>query len=204
MFHVRAVTNSGKAIEILRSADSPILGVVTDIRFGELPDGWEVARIAHEIGPDIPIAYISGHGAVDWLSRGVPDSIRIEKPFTLAQLGTAAAQRQTAPSSERCLTAEMTRARPVNHQLPSCVVRPSMARLVHRYQPPGYKLEFESDRENRSGSIVTAHSILIGVLGVQPAGNFASRRVDNLDLRQTSSVVEEAGLCGHDTGSGIA
>ncbi|WP_318883812.1 hypothetical protein RWA06_26055 (plasmid) [Sinorhizobium meliloti] len=49
-FHVRAVTNSGKAIKILRSADSPILGVVTDIRFGELPDGWEVARIAHEIG----------------------------------------------------------------------------------------------------------------------------------------------------------
>ncbi len=141
-FHVRAVTNSGKAIEILRSADLPILGVVTDIRFGELPDGWEVARIAREIDPDISIVYISGHGAVDWPSRGVPDSIMIEKPFTSAQLVTAVSHARRPPSSERCLTAEMTRARPVNHQLPSCVARPSMARLVHRYQPPGDKLEF--------------------------------------------------------------
>lgn len=69
-----------KAIEILRSADSPILGAVTDIRFGELQAGWEVARIAREIDSDIPIVYISGHGAVDWPKRGVPDKHYDRKP----------------------------------------------------------------------------------------------------------------------------
>ncbi|WP_457663507.1 hypothetical protein [Sinorhizobium medicae] len=67
-----------KAIEILRSADSPILGAVTDIRFGELQAGWEVARIAREIDSDIPIVYISGHGAVDWPKEVCRTSIMIE------------------------------------------------------------------------------------------------------------------------------
>ncbi|WP_234834566.1 response regulator [Sinorhizobium meliloti] len=87
-FHVTAVTRGGKAIEILRVANAPIDGVVTDIRFGEYPDGWEVARVAREIDPDIPVVYISGHGAVDWASKGVPNSIMIEKPFTSSQLLT--------------------------------------------------------------------------------------------------------------------
>lgn len=89
-FLVRAVTSSGKAVEILKSPNSASDGVVTDIRFGELPHGWEVARIAREIDPDMPIVYISGHGAADWPSRGVPNSIMIQKPFTSAQLVTAA------------------------------------------------------------------------------------------------------------------
>lgn len=91
-FHVTAVTRGGKAIEILRAANAPIDGVVTDIRFGEYPDGWEVARVAREIDPDIPVVYISGHGAVDWASKGVPNSIMIEKPFTSSQLLTAVSQ----------------------------------------------------------------------------------------------------------------
>ncbi|MDW9791920.1 response regulator [Sinorhizobium meliloti] len=83
-FLVISVTSGSKAIDILRSANSPIQGVVTDVRFRELPDGWEVARIAREIDPNMPIVYISGHGAPDWTSRGVPHSIMLEKPFALA------------------------------------------------------------------------------------------------------------------------
>lgn len=91
-FHVTAVTRGKKAIDILRSANAPIDGVITDIRFGEYPDGWEVARVAREIDPDMPVVYISGHGALDWASRGVPNSIMIEKPFTSSQLLTAVSQ----------------------------------------------------------------------------------------------------------------
>lgn len=53
------VRSSGKAVEILNSPNSAIGGVVTDIRFGELPHGWEDARIAREIEPEMPIVYIS-------------------------------------------------------------------------------------------------------------------------------------------------
>lgn len=59
-FVVVAVARGGKAIEVLRSADSEIAGVVTDIRFYELPNGWSVARVAREIYPDIPVVYVPG------------------------------------------------------------------------------------------------------------------------------------------------
>jgi two-component system cell cycle response regulator CpdR len=61
--------------------------VVTDIRFRELPDEWEVARVAREIDPDLPIVYISGPVLPDWASRGVSNSIMLEKPSS--QLVTA-------------------------------------------------------------------------------------------------------------------
>lgn len=91
-FLVTSVASGAKAIDILHSSNSPVGGLVTDIRFREFPDGWEVARVARAIDPDMPIVYISGHGAVDWTSRGVPNSIMIEKPFTLSQLVTAVSQ----------------------------------------------------------------------------------------------------------------
>jgi len=91
-FKVIAVTSGRKALEFLNAADSCIQGVVTDIQFLEPPDGWEVARVARQIAPDMPIVYISGHGALDWASKGVPNSLMIEKPFAMAQLVTAMAQ----------------------------------------------------------------------------------------------------------------
>lgn len=91
-FNVLAETNGKKAIERLRAARQSILGVITDVRLGSSPDGWEVARIAREIDPQMAVVYISGHGAPEWASRGVPGSIMIEKPFANAQLVTAISQ----------------------------------------------------------------------------------------------------------------
>ncbi|MDK1386396.1 response regulator [Sinorhizobium sp. 8-89] len=91
-FLVLAVTNGERAIELLNSADSEIAGVVTDIRFGKPPDGWEVARVAREADPDMPIVYISGHGFLDWQAKGVSNSIMLEKPFPLAELVTTVSQ----------------------------------------------------------------------------------------------------------------
>lgn len=51
-----------------------------------------MARIAQEIDPEVAVVYISGHGAVDWPSKGVPNSIVLEKPFAIAQLITAVSQ----------------------------------------------------------------------------------------------------------------
>nr|WP_245181941.1 response regulator [Sinorhizobium mexicanum] len=99
-FGVVAVTSGSKAIEHLTAADSSIQGIVTDIRFGESPDGWEVARVAREIDPGMPVVYVSGHGAVDFPSRGVPKSVMLEKPFDMAQLVTAISQLLDERSSE--------------------------------------------------------------------------------------------------------
>ncbi|ARS67569.1 response regulator [Sinorhizobium meliloti] len=91
-FLVLAVTSGLRAIELLNSADSEIAGVVTDIRFGSFPDGWEVARVARENDADMPIVYISGHGSLDWQSQGVSNSLMLEKPFRLEHLVATVSQ----------------------------------------------------------------------------------------------------------------
>lgn len=63
--------------------------VVTDIRLGEGPTGWDLARHVREVTPTMPIVYVSGDGALDWESRGVPGSIMISKPFVMTQIITA-------------------------------------------------------------------------------------------------------------------
>lgn len=100
-FNVVACYSGTKAVEYLRSAEGAAEGVVTDIRLPDRAfDGWEVARIAREIDPEVAVVYISGHGAVDWPSRGVPNSIVLEKPFAIAQLITAISQLLNGPLAD--------------------------------------------------------------------------------------------------------
>ncbi|MDX3930199.1 MAG: response regulator [Shinella sp.] len=91
-FDVVTVPSGKNAIKLLTTAELPVHGLVTDIRFGELPDGWDVARVAREVDPEMPVVYVSGDSAPDWASKGVPNSIMIEKPFAIAQLVTAISQ----------------------------------------------------------------------------------------------------------------
>ena len=75
--------------------------VVTDIKLRGNIDGWEVGQRAREIDPEFPIIYISGAGAADWPSKGVPNSIMLKKPFAPAQLVTAVSQllNSTSPTT---------------------------------------------------------------------------------------------------------
>jgi hypothetical protein len=54
--------------------------------------GWEVARHAREIIKQIPVVYMTGAGAHDWGSMGVPNSVLLIKPFAPAQVVTAVSQ----------------------------------------------------------------------------------------------------------------
>jgi CheY-like chemotaxis protein len=75
-------------------------GLVTDIRMGSGPDGWEVAHRARERFPALPIVYVTGDSASDWAANGVPLSVVLEKPFVNAELIAALAnQAINRPSS---------------------------------------------------------------------------------------------------------
>ncbi|MET0373173.1 MAG: response regulator [Rhizorhabdus sp.] len=63
--------------------------VVTDIRLGAGPSGWDVARAARQQHPHIAVVYMTGDSAADWASEGVPTSILVQKPFAMAQMITA-------------------------------------------------------------------------------------------------------------------
>ena len=68
-------------------------GVITDVRLGgkRKLTGWDVARYARELNPDIAVVYVSGDSGVDWAAQGVPKSVMVAKPFAITQISTALA-----------------------------------------------------------------------------------------------------------------
>ncbi len=81
--------DSAAAIAALDADASRYSAVLTDIRLGKGPSGWDIARHARKLVPDMPVVYMSGDSAEEWSSMGVPDSVMIEKPFVVAQIVTA-------------------------------------------------------------------------------------------------------------------
>jgi CheY-like chemotaxis protein len=94
-YQVRVASSGVEAIKLLEGeAVASIRALVTDIRLGppSSPSGWEVARLAREVHPDIPVVYVTGDSADEWPSQGVPNSLLITKPFAPAQIVTAVSQ----------------------------------------------------------------------------------------------------------------
>lgn len=88
-FAVVTANNGNDAIRELEASPARFRAVITDIRLGAGPNGWDVAHRARELVPDIAIVYMSGDSVADWSANGVPKSIMVAKPFVLAQLVTA-------------------------------------------------------------------------------------------------------------------
>ena len=85
-----AITASGsEAIDLLKSEMSQYRAVLTDINLQGSVAGWEVARVAREVDPTIPVVYMTGTHGEEWASKGVPKSVLLLKPFAPAQLVTA-------------------------------------------------------------------------------------------------------------------
>ena len=81
--------NGGQALAELDADATRFRGVLTDIRLGSGPNGWEVARRARELVPGVPTVYMSGDSAHEWDAQGVPNSVMVAKPFVAAQIITA-------------------------------------------------------------------------------------------------------------------
>lgn len=85
-FEVVATRNGSEALEELATEPERFRAVVTDIRLGRGPNGWEVARFAREAVPKMPVLYVSGDSAHEWSAKGVPLSLMVQKPFVAAQI----------------------------------------------------------------------------------------------------------------------
>ena len=70
-------------------ASSELQGLITDIRLGDGPNGWEVAHQARKKFPNIAVIYVTGDSFADWTAEGVPNSLILQKPYADAQLMTA-------------------------------------------------------------------------------------------------------------------
>jgi DNA-binding response OmpR family regulator len=95
-----ALTEGGFEVSIFASGEEAVAAlnhktfraVVSDIHLSGKMEGWDVARLAREIDPALPIIYMTGKAAGDWSSKGVPNSVLLTKPFAPAQLVTAVSQ----------------------------------------------------------------------------------------------------------------
>jgi DNA-binding response OmpR family regulator len=91
-FSVALIASGDEAIKRLGDKTSNYRALITDINLGDDVTGWDVARHARRINPDLPVIYMTGNSANEWAVNGVPNSIMIGKPFVGAQVVSAIAQ----------------------------------------------------------------------------------------------------------------
>jgi len=90
-FQVISAVNGNEGLSELDRDATRFSAVITDVRLGEGPDGWDLARRARELVPTMPVIYVTADSADEWAANGVPESVLIAKPFVPAQLVTALA-----------------------------------------------------------------------------------------------------------------
>lgn len=99
-FRVEAVHTGADAIRELEKPDTTIRALVTDIDLPGGATGWDVAKRARELFPDLAVIYVSGGSSHEWASKGVPGSVMLTKPFALAQLVVAVSNATLGPQSD--------------------------------------------------------------------------------------------------------
>jgi CheY-like chemotaxis protein len=83
-FVVEVVSDAGRALRYLLSG-AAVDVLFTDIDLGAGMDGAQLAQLAREMRPDLPVVYASGRRSMDQF-RTVPNSIFLPKPYSLSQV----------------------------------------------------------------------------------------------------------------------
>lgn len=91
-YAVLLVETAAEALASLDARGEEVRALVTDIKLGSSTTGWDVARHARELKPEMPVVYMTGSESNDWPVLGVPNSILVPKPFAASQVITAVSQ----------------------------------------------------------------------------------------------------------------
>jgi CheY-like chemotaxis protein len=100
-YAVVVATSGREALDALEAPSPQFAGLITDIRLGTGPDGWEVGRYARKHEAELPIVYVTGNAAGEWSANGVPNSLLVQKPYAPAQLVAAISTLITAADTSR-------------------------------------------------------------------------------------------------------
>ena len=91
-FATDVLSSGEEALTLFRGRIKNYRALVTDVGLKGSMSGWDVARQVREMDPQFPVIYMTGAAADEWPSRGVPNSVLLQKPFAPAQLVTAVSQ----------------------------------------------------------------------------------------------------------------
>lgn len=100
-FRVEPVQSGTDAIREIEKPDAAFRALVTDIDLPGGASGWDVAKRARELFPELAVIYVSGGSSHEWASMGVPGSVMLAKPFALAQLVVAVSTATLGPLTDR-------------------------------------------------------------------------------------------------------
>jgi CheY-like chemotaxis protein len=99
-FAVGKAFSGEEAVQMLDAPEAHFRALITDVDLKSSVTGWDVARHARQIAPELPVIYATATPN-EWESMGVPNSILIVKPYAPAQVVTAVAQLlNAAPSAQ--------------------------------------------------------------------------------------------------------
>jgi DNA-binding response OmpR family regulator len=78
--HVEVASDDRTAAQIIENRRGEFEALVADINLGVGVTGFDIARQARQLNPDLKVIYITGHAS--HLDKfGVPDSVMVPKPF---------------------------------------------------------------------------------------------------------------------------
>jgi DNA-binding response OmpR family regulator len=105
-FEAVTASSGEEAVALLGESHGKFRALITDVNLSGKLDGWDVAKLARELNSDIQVIYVTGAAADEWASRGVPNSVLLNKPFAPAQIVTAVAQLLNTSGPTKSLNAD--------------------------------------------------------------------------------------------------
>jgi signal transduction histidine kinase/CheY-like chemotaxis protein len=81
--------DAGRALALIEQECRDCVGLITSIDLGGPHDGWDLARVARTLNPDIAVGYMSAERHRDWVAYGVPDSVLVNKTIDAGEIARA-------------------------------------------------------------------------------------------------------------------
>jgi DNA-binding response OmpR family regulator len=91
-FAVAFVQSAEEGSVLLRGPSADYKALIVDINLRGRMLGWDLAKVARQVKPEMAIVYTTAGRGDEWPSHGVPFSLLVQKPFAPAQLVTAVSQ----------------------------------------------------------------------------------------------------------------
>jgi len=86
-FDAHCVRSDRAAYAVLRGGLRHCACMIVDVNLGSGATGYDVARFARRLQPQLPVIYVSGQTTeVSYQANGVPGSLLVPKPFTPDEL----------------------------------------------------------------------------------------------------------------------
>ena len=88
-FTSASAVTAEEACLMLRHDSGRLCALVTDVNLGSAITGWDVARLARDLRPAMPVVYATGGSEPDFAACSVAGGLLVAKPYEPEQIPAA-------------------------------------------------------------------------------------------------------------------